>query len=77
VVELGGGRMRASDTIDHAVGFTALAGLGARIGTGAPLGRIHARDAAAADRAVASLRAAYRLGDSAPPSRTVYERIGA
>ncbi len=29
VVELGGGRLRASDPIDHAVGFTALAGLGA------------------------------------------------
>jgi thymidine phosphorylase len=77
VVELGGGRMRASDTIDHAVGFTALAGLGAAIGKGAPLGRVHARDAAAADRAVASLRAAYRLGGSAPPSHTIYERIGA
>jgi len=77
VVELGGGRMRASDTIDHAVGFTALAGLGAKIGKGVPLGRLHARDAATADRAAASLRAAYRLGQSAPVSHTVYERIGA
>ena len=76
VVELGGGRMRASDTIDHAVGFTALAGLGAKIGKGVPLGRVHARDAATADRAAASLRAAYRLGQSAPVSHTVYERIG-
>jgi len=77
VVELGGGRLRASDGIDHAVGFTALAGLGTHVGNGAPLGCVHARDGAAADRAAASLRAAYRLGDSAPASRTVYERIGA
>ena len=76
VVELGGGRMRASDSIDHAVGFTALAGLGAKVGKGAPLARVHARDAASAERAAAGLRAAYRLGDSAPASRTVYERIG-
>jgi len=76
VVELGGGRMRASDSIDHAVGFTALAGLGAKVGKSAPLARVHARDAASAERAAAGLRAAYRLGDSAPASRTVYERIG-
>jgi thymidine phosphorylase len=77
VVELGGGRMRASDTIDHAVGFTRLAGLGTAVGKGTPLGRVHARDAAAADRAAASLRAAYRLGANPPQSRTVYEWIGA
>ena len=77
VVELGGGRLRASDGIDHAVGFTALAGLGAHVDKATPLGRVHARDGATADRAARSLRAAYRLGDSAPASRTVYERIGA
>ncbi|HVZ14019.1 MAG TPA: thymidine phosphorylase, partial [Bauldia sp.] len=76
VVELGGGRMRASDAIDHAVGFTRLAGLGTPVGKGTPLGRVHARDAAAAERASASLGAAYRLGAAAPQSHTVYERIG-
>jgi thymidine phosphorylase len=76
VVELGGGRMRASDSIDHAVGFTALAGLGTKVGKGAPLARVHARDAAAAERAAASLRAAYRLGAGPQRSRTVYEKIG-
>jgi thymidine phosphorylase len=79
VVELGGGRMRAEDTIDHSVGFTQLAGLGARVGgEDAPLAMVHAREEAAAARAEASLRAAYALGDTAPPAApVVYERVGA
>jgi thymidine phosphorylase len=77
VVELGGGRMRAADPIDHSVGFTALAGLGAKSDPKTPLARVHAKDAASADRAAASLRAAYTIGEkSAPAGRVVYERIG-
>jgi len=78
VVELGGGRMRAEDAIDHAVGFTRLAGLGASVGADAPLALVHARDEAAAAGAAASLRAAYTIGETAPPpAAVVYQRIGA
>ena len=79
VVELGGGRIRAADAIDHSVGFTALAGLGANVGKDAPLAVVHARDESTAAHAEKSLRAAYRLGDKAPPvaNKVVYERIGA
>jgi thymidine phosphorylase len=76
VVELGGGRMRAADAIDHSVGFTALAGLGAKLDPKTPLAKVHAKDTAAADRAAISLRAAYRLGESTPQSHAVYERLG-
>jgi thymidine phosphorylase len=78
VIELGGGRAKADDRIDHAVGFTRLAGLGTRVGgADAPLGLVHARSDAAADRAAAALRAAYRVGDAPPPAGTnIYERIG-
>jgi thymidine phosphorylase len=62
VIELGGGRRRASDPIDHAVGFTDLAGIGAVVGAGAPLARVHARTAGAADAAAEALRAAYAIG---------------
>ncbi|HEY5080719.1 MAG TPA: thymidine phosphorylase [Bauldia sp.] len=76
VVELGGARMRAADPIDHSVGFTALAGLGAKLDPKTPLARVHARDAASADRAATSLRAAYHVGEkSMPPGEVVYERI--
>ena len=66
VVELGGGRARASDSVDPSVGLTDLAPMGAEIGPDAPLARIHARSADGAEAAARRLRAAYRLGDAAP-----------
>ncbi|HLW89746.1 MAG TPA: thymidine phosphorylase [Roseiarcus sp.] len=76
VVALGGGRARAADTIDPAVGLTDLAGLGAEVGPDLPLAFIHARDDAQAATASAALAAAYRIGDT-PPTRhdPVIERI--
>jgi thymidine phosphorylase len=76
VVELGGGRSRAADTIDPAVGLTELAPIGAEVGPNAPLARVHARNADQADAAIRRLRAAYRL-DEAPISSgdPVIERI--
>jgi thymidine phosphorylase len=76
VVELGGGRRRATDAIDHAVGFEGLLGLGAVVETGAPLARLHAADADARDRAAQRLRDAYVIAD-APPAETplILERV--
>ena len=59
VVALGGGRTRLQDHIDHAVGLTALAGIGHAADT---LGIVHARTEAGADAAEAALRRAYTLG---------------
>ena len=76
VVELGGGRARAANLIDPAVGLTELAAIGAEVGPDAPLARVHARTSDQADLAVRRLRAAYRL-DEAPlsPVDPVIERI--
>ncbi len=76
VVELGGGRSRAADEIDPAVGLTELAPIGAEVGPGAPLARVHARSADKAEAAIRRLRAAYRL-DEAPlsPGDPVIERV--
>ena len=77
VVELGGGRARAADSIDPAVGLTELAPIGAEVGPDAPLARVHAREPDKAEAAVRRLRAAYRL-DEVPlsPTDPVIERIG-
>ncbi len=77
VIELGGGRRRANDAIDPSVGLTALAGRGAEVSDANPLARVHARAAASAERAAATLAAAYRIGD-APPVATppVIARLG-
>ena len=64
VVELGGGRSRAADEIDPAVGLTELAPIGAEVGPDAPLARVHARSADKADIAIRRLRAAYRIDEA-------------
>jgi thymidine phosphorylase len=66
VVALGGGRTRAADAIDHAVGITGLVGLGAKLAKGDPLAVIHARTEAAADGAAAAVTAAYAFASGAP-----------
>jgi thymidine phosphorylase len=76
VIELGGGRVRVSDTIDPAVGFDRLAEVGASIDRATPIGRVHAATATAAERAADRLKSAYRLGSSRPLDRPlVAERI--
>ncbi|RBP10540.1 thymidine phosphorylase [Roseiarcus fermentans] len=76
VVELGGGRARASDAIDPSVGLTDLAALGDAVGADRPLAIVHARDPLSAEAVVSRLREAYRLGNVAPPSADpVVERI--
>ncbi|MDA1098497.1 MAG: thymidine phosphorylase [Proteobacteria bacterium] len=76
VVGLGGGRRRAGDDIDHAVGLSEVRGIGDRVGPDRPLAMIHARDEAAADAAIAQLRAAFAVADSAPqPAPMVRQRI--
>jgi thymidine phosphorylase len=66
VVELGGGRARASDTIDPSVGLTELQPIGAEVGPEAPLARVHARSGDEAEAAARRLRAAYSLSDAKP-----------
>jgi thymidine phosphorylase len=75
VVALGGGRRLPTDTIDHAVGFTGLAGLGARVDPKTPLAIVHARDDGAAIEAERRLIAAYTIGDSAASHPLIADRI--
>lgn len=76
VLELGGGRRRAADTIDFAVGLTALARSGSRIEDNQPLAFIHARTDDAAARAESILHAAYTLAADAPtPSPLIIETL--
>jgi thymidine phosphorylase len=79
VVELGGGRARAQDVIDHAVGLTALAGIGDAVGPDRPLALIHARSEASLEKAAERLKAAYAISEdliSLQP-KAVLERITA
>jgi thymidine phosphorylase len=77
VVELGGGRRRPTDRIDHAVGLESLIGLGAAVEPDTALARVHAASEEALEAATARVRAAYRLEDAPPPETPLLvERIG-
>jgi thymidine phosphorylase len=76
IVGMGGGRVRADQQIDHAVGFTRVAPVGAAVGPDRPLCLVHARSAAQAEAAAAEVRAAITIADEPPaPAPVVLERI--
>ena len=77
-VALGAGRTTLDAAIDPAVGFVIPAKPGDPAVAGQTLAWIHARTAAAADRAEAALRSAIRLGDrAAEPLPLIGRRITA
>jgi thymidine phosphorylase len=63
VIELGGGRRRATDRIDHSVGFSELMGIGQRVEAGQLIARVHAADAQSAARAGQSLLSALTFSE--------------
>jgi thymidine phosphorylase len=75
IIDLGGGRRREDDAIDHAVGLTEIAEPGERVGPGGrPVALVHARDEEAAERAAQAVSAAFRVGDrSLDPNPAVLE----
>ena len=77
VIELGGGRLRADDKIDHAVGLRNLLGKNFRADMNTPLCMIHAQDEASFERAAKIVMAAYTVGDVVKETPPVIERISA
>jgi pyrimidine-nucleoside phosphorylase len=63
-LELGAGRRKKEDSVDHAVGVVCLAKRGDEVVAGDVLAEVHARDEASAERGVAAVLAAYELGDA-------------
>jgi thymidine phosphorylase len=76
VVTLGGGRRRADDAVDHAVGLTQMCDLGERVDGERPLAVVHAVDEDSAAAACRALREAIEIGDEAPAiGPVVVERV--
>jgi thymidine phosphorylase len=66
IVELGGGRSRPTDAIDHSVGLTDIAQIGEDVGQGGrPLAVIHAKDEETWQKMAGALQAAMRLDGQA------------
>ncbi|MGH3009965.1 MAG: thymidine phosphorylase [Gaiellaceae bacterium] len=68
-VELGAGRQKAGEPVDHAVGVLCLKKRGDAVEAGEALAEIHAHDEAAASAAETALLAAYELGAEQPEPR--------
>jgi thymidine phosphorylase len=77
VVALGGGRRLPTDTIDFAVGFDRIVGLGAKVDGKTRSSVVHARDENTAAEAERRFRAAFTIGDKAPSHPLIADRIGA
>lgn len=60
-VELGGGRSKASDAIDFAVGFDRIKKVGAAVSVGEPLLRIHARNQQSLEALLPKIAAAIEI----------------
>lgn len=76
VVKLGGGRLRADQKIDHAVGLDNIVKPGEAVQAGAPLMQVHVRNQAQYDDIKAQLLAAVTIADTAPDANpAVYEVI--
>jgi thymidine phosphorylase len=78
VAALGGGRRRADDPVDPAVGLADVAGVGDTVGPDRPLAIVHAQSAADAEAAVLAVRQAITVSEGpAPPATPVaLHRIG-
>ena len=66
IVALGGGRRRVDEAIDHRVGLTNIAGIGALVDPHTPIATVHARDEAAAQLAQDTLAQAFVLAGEEP-----------
>ncbi|MDT8992313.1 thymidine phosphorylase [Curvibacter sp. APW13] len=77
LIGLGGGRRKASDSIDASVGMTGMVPVGQAVHRGDCLALVHAATDDAARACAADLLQHIRIGDAAPtPSPLLVERIG-
>ncbi|MGJ8724494.1 MAG: thymidine phosphorylase [Roseibacillus sp.] len=75
VVELGGGRRRAEDSIDYAVGLSDFVEQGQQVEVGQALCRVHAQDEAIANQVVSQVQQAMKIGEAAVESRSVVNEV--
>jgi pyrimidine-nucleoside phosphorylase len=77
-VDLGGGRHKKGDPIDHRVGLLVEAKVGAEVAAGAPLCLVHAGDEAHVQAAMQRIAAAYTLQPTpVTPLPVIYEKVTA
>jgi len=71
VVELGGGRKKASDVIDHSVGLTDVLGLGEKVEAGQALAYVHAQNEDQVNLAIQTIQNSYTITEGKLETRDV------
>jgi thymidine phosphorylase len=66
ICDIGGGRVKAEDDVDHAVGFECVSKLGDQIAAGDTIGIIHCRSKGQAGSASEILVNAYKIAEEKP-----------
>ena len=75
-IQLGGGRLKVEDRVDHRVGLEMLKKVGQRVQPKEPLVRLHVSENSRVTEAEEIIRQAYQIGSVAPqPDPLVWERI--
>jgi thymidine phosphorylase len=77
VMEMGGGRRRLADPIDHSVGFIVSARPGAQVARGEPIASVFARDSAGIAVGLAALTEAIRFGPAESGLPLISHRVTA
>ena len=76
VIEMGGGRRKMGDVLDHAVGIEVTARIGQEVSSGQPLAFVHRRSAAESDRMAAQVRSAFTITETpVEPDQLIALRI--
>lgn len=64
ICDIGGGRVKAEDDVDPAVGYASLASIGTEIREGDPIGVLYCRNESQFEAAGEALLSSYKIGNS-------------
>lgn len=74
IIELGGGRRKASDDVDHQVGFSQIKPVGTLVDQQTPLALVHAQSADQLNHSSKALLRYLSVSDSAPETKSIILR---
>jgi thymidine phosphorylase len=77
IVEMGGGRRRLEDAVDHSVGFVITAKPGRSVAAGEPIASVFARDESGIELGLAALGSAIEIGEPIDVPRLISARVTA
>ncbi|MEP7074293.1 MAG: thymidine phosphorylase [Acidobacteriota bacterium] len=75
ISEIGGGRTRADDKIDHAVGYSCEVRIGQSVKRGEPVGVVHCRTQGHFDQINLKLQAAHTISDARPAELSLVRAV--